>query len=65
MKHLIRLNQKLLENIWFENIWLENIWFDMIKIWLWPIWSLDYKIDCLKNKQMKLTDFFACWYLFM
>ena len=34
MKHLIRLNQKLLENIWFENIWLENIWFDMIKIWL-------------------------------
>ena len=32
-------------------------WFGMVKIWVWPIWSLDSKIECLKNEQMELTDF--------
>ena len=25
--------------------------------WVWPIWSLDSKIDNLKNELMELTDF--------
>ena len=25
--------------------------------WVWPIWCLDSKIDCLKNEQIELTDF--------
>ena len=30
---------------------------DMVKKWMWSSWSLDSKIDYLKNDQIKVTDF--------
>ena len=31
--------------------------------WVWPIWSLDSKIDCISRKNW-WNWFFACWYNF-
>ena len=38
---------------------IENFLVGHFQKWIWPIWSLDSKIECyLKNGQMKLTNFF-------
>ena len=37
---------------------LKNFLLGMVKIWVWPIWSLDSKLTVyLKNAQMELPDF--------
>ena len=36
----------------------KSFWLGIVKIWMWPILSLEFKLTVyLKNEQMKLPDF--------